>query len=191
MSVKFYNPGSKIYEKMAFDHPTNDVKQVNIIAYFQISAEEKSFFDVPTEVEVIAESGPMNVSVKFADRIQKDYKEYGLIRIEPTRDIRKKPFQADENAAPDEKAAKEKGDRFWRLYLEAKAREHIYNVEQAYAMGSVPTRARGVFALALKTLGLEDPADKVGTAVGRTQDSDRVKALEEQLAELTKLVKAK
>jgi hypothetical protein len=185
MAVKFYNPGSRLYEKMNFDHPTNDIKKVNLIAYYQIDAPEKSFFEVPTEVEVETESGPINVSVKFADRLQRDYKEYGLVRVDPGY---KKPIGEDENIARNEKDAKERGDRLWRDYLVLKAREHIQNVDQCNASGVVPMRAKGVYAHALKTLGMEDPADKVGSAVNRTQDSDRVQALEAQIAELRNLI---
>lgn len=184
MSVRFYNPGSRIFEKMAFDHPSKDIKSVNLIAYYQIDAPEKDFFEVPTEVEVHADSGPVNVSVKFADRIQKDFKDYGVVRIDPKRDVEKKPIADDENVALTNKEAKERGERLWKDYLLAMAREHISNVDMARAAGGVPMRAKGIYAQALKHCGIEDPADQVGTAVSKKQDSEEMSDLKAQIAEL-------
>jgi hypothetical protein len=42
---------------------------------------------------------------------------------------------------------------------------------------------------ALDELGIEDPADKVGVAVDRKQDSDEMAELKKTVAELMKLVK--
>lgn len=186
MSIRFYNPGSRLYEKMAFDHPTNDIKQVNLIAYYQIDAAERSFFEVPSEIEVQSDAGPISVSVRFADRIQKDYREYGVVRVDSKP---KHPILENENLAVNDKDAKERGDRLYRDYLEAKAREHVENVEKAYAMGAVPRRATGVYAQALKVCGLVDPADKVGAAIDKRQDSDEIALLKTQIAELQRLAK--
>lgn len=186
MAVKFYNPGSKIVEMIRFDHPTNDPKVQNTISYYPLSADEKSYFEVPTEVEVTSDNGPVSVVVRFAERLQKDYREYGLVRINP----KAKNIADDDNVALDEKAAKEKGDRLWREYLETKAREHIFNVEQAGAMGAVPQRARGVYKHALDVLGIADPADKVGTAINKTQDTVEMSEMKKRLAEMEKLVQS-
>lgn len=186
MAVRFYNPGSRIYEKLAFDHPTNDVKQVNLIAYYQIDAVEKDFFEVPTEMTIDAEQGEMTVSVRFADRIQKDYKDYGVVRVNP----KAKRVDDDDNVALNEKDAKIKGDRLYRDYLEAKAREHIANVDSAIAFGVVPTRAKGVYAQALKFVGMEDPADKVGSIVNSNRNVGEMHTLQAQLENMQKQIEA-
>lgn len=184
MPVRFYNPGSKVFEKLAFDHPINDVRSMNLISYWQFEAPEKSFFEVPTEIEVNTVNGLQAVSVKFAERVQRDYKDYGIVRIDPKV---KEPNPAD-NVAPSDKEAREKGERLWREFLEAKAREHIANVDQAKAYGVPPKRAFGVYAHALKVLGLHDPADVVGTVVESSRNTAEVKDLEKKVEELTRLI---
>ena len=188
MAIRFYNPGSKIQEMMRFDHPTNDIRKQNLVSYFQVNAAAESFFDVPTEMEVETDSGTITIAVKFAELIQHDYREYGVVRIDPKP---KKPISETDNAALTEKDAKAKGDGLWKDFLVAKAREHYLMVESAYAHGGIPSRARGIYAHALKVIGMEDPADKVGTAIGHTQESEKVTRLEEQVKQLMEMVTAK
>lgn len=187
MSVRFYNPGNRIYEQLRFDHPINiqDQRNINAVSYFQLEAPEKSFFEVPDVLEITPDSGePIQVSVDFASRVQRDFIDYGIVRIDLKRDTKKKPIREEENIATNDKDAKTKGDLRWREFLEAKAREHIQNVEQAHSIGGVPSRARGIYAHALKTLGIEDPADRVGNAIRRTDDNEKIANLERQVAEL-------
>lgn len=184
MAIKFYNPGSKIFEKLAFDHPTNDIKQMNLISYFQIDAGEKSFFEVPTEVNVNTESGEQAVSVRFAYRIQKDYKDLGVVRINP----KAKDINEDDNVALDEKGAKEKGDRLWRECMQNLVREHVKACAETRNNGLTPSRAKGTVAHAFKILGIEDPANDVADVLNRAQDNDRVAKLERELAELKTLL---
>ena len=187
MAVEFYNPGHRINEMMRFDHPTNDDKQMNNVSYFVVDAPEHGYFEIPSEVEVQTEQGPVQISVKFADRIQRDFREYGVVRIV---DPKKVTINEDDNTAADKKSAKEKGERLWSDYLVAKAREHIQNVETTFAIGGIPQRARGDFAHALKMLNMEDPADKVGVALSRAGDTETVKDLKAQIEELRGLVLA-
>ncbi len=179
--ITFYNPGMRICERLAFDHPTNDVKNVNLIAYYLVDAPQESFFTLPTQIPVSTVDGEERmVSVDFAKRFQNSYRDYGVVRI----DAKRKNVNPDDNIAANEKEAREKGDRLWRDFLEAKAREHIANVDQAVAAGVVPMRAKGVYAHALKVLRMQDPADKVGSVVQSNQNISEMSALQSQLAEL-------
>lgn len=179
--ITFYNPGTRICEKLAFDHPTNDIKNVNIIAYFLVDAPQESFFVLPTQIPVSTADGEERmVSVDFAKRFLISYRDYGVVRIDPKR----KDTSQDDNVASTEKEAREKGNRLWREYLEAKAREHIANVDQAVAAGAVPMRAKGVYAQALKMLRMEDPADKVGSVVKSNENISEISVLQAQLAEM-------
>ncbi len=183
MPVKFYNPGTKIDDTLRYDNPTSDPKYQNNIAYFQLHADAHSFFDVPTEQIVITDNGELVVPVRFADRVRMDYRDYGCIRINPR--LKAEDINEDDNVAVNEKDAKEKGDRLWKDYLLAKAREHILNCDQARAAGGVPMRAKGVYAHALKSLGMQDPADAVGTAVERSQTDANTAELQRQIKELS------
>lgn len=184
MAVKFYNPGSKIFEKLAFDHPTNDIKKMNTISYFQIDAGEKAFFEVPTEVAVEAESGEQFVAVRFAERIQKDYKNFGVVRINP----KAKDIHEDDNVALNEKDAKEKGERLWKECMMQLVREHKKAVQETRSNNLTPSRARGTVAHAFKTLGIEDPANDIEDVLARKQDTSEMETLKKQIADLTAMV---
>ena len=69
-----------------------------------------------------------------------------------------------------------------------KAREHIAQVELIRGQGMPPARATGIYKHALKTLGIADPADQVGTVVAANQQVAEVADLQKQLAEMRKLV---
>jgi hypothetical protein len=187
MAIKFYNPGTKIDDTLRFDHPTNDPKYQNNISYYQLHAEPQSFFEVPTVLVIKTETGgEVEVPVRFAPQIKLDYKSYGLVQINPNLEPAK--IHPDDNVAANEKDAKEKGDRLWQEYIVEKAREYILQVEQVRAMGGVPMRAKGVYAHALKSLNMSDPADLVGNQVVKTADDARFTAMQKQIEELTKLV---
>jgi hypothetical protein len=181
MAVKFYNPGSRIYEKLAFDHPVNDVTQMNLVAYFQVDAPARSFFEVPTEVEVETDNGPQSVSVRFADRIQADYRSLGVVRVNAKP---KQPIGEDENVALTDKEAQKKAERLWRDAMVELVREHKRLCDEARNHGLTPQRARGTVKHAMEELGIEDPANDVADVLKRSRDDDRVKKLEEELAEL-------
>lgn len=187
MAVKFYNPGSKIFEKLSFDHPTNDIKQMNTISYFQVDAAEKSFFEVPTEVAVYADSGEQFVAVKFADRIQKDYRELGVVRV----NAKAKDISDEDNVALTEKDAKDKGERLWKECMMNLVREHVKATHETRNHGLTPSRAKGTVAHAFKTLGIEDPANDVADVLSRSQDNDKVTKLEQELAEIRALLSKK
>lgn len=185
MAVKFYNPGTRIYEKLAFDHPTNDVKHMNLVAYYQIDAPAKAFFDVPTEVEVQTDNGPQSVSVRFADRIQADYRTLGVIRVNPRA---KQPVHEDDNVVLDAKDAKEKGDRLWKDAMIQLVREHKQRCDEARNANLTPQRAKGTVKHALEELGIEDPANDVEDVLKRKQNTSENDALKAQLAALQQQV---
>lgn len=185
--MKFYNPGTKIEDTLRFDHPTNDPKYQNNISYYKLVAEPQSFFEVPETIEIKTDTGSeLTVPVRFAPQIKLDYKSYGLIQINPKLDASK--IHPDDNLAANEKDAKEKGDRLWQEYIVEKAREYILQVEQVRAMGGVPMRAKGVYAHALKSLNMTDPADLVGNAVAKTAEDVRFATMQKQIEDLTRLV---
>ena len=184
MSIRFYNPGSRIYEKMAFDHPTNDIKSMNLVSYYTIDVGAKELFDVPTEVPVDAESGEQYVSVKFADRIQKDFKPLAVIRINP----KAKDINEDDNVAANESDAKKKGEILWREAMLQLVRDHKRSCDEARHAGLTPARARGTIAHALKTLGIEDPANDVADVLSRRQDQSEVSLLKSELADMQKML---
>lgn len=185
MSVKFYNPGPKIKETLRFDHPTNDPKYQNNVSYWDMVAPEKDFFEVPTIVDFqTAEGATVSVPVYFAPRIKEDYKTYGFIKID-TKFVESEANSGD-NVAKDEKTAKVKGDQRYGDYMLDKAREWILNVERIRAAGGVPNRASGVFAHALKAVGMSDPADPAGNASVNTSQDEKIARLERMLEELTK-----
>jgi hypothetical protein len=188
MPVKFYNPGPKIKETLRFDHPTNDPKYQNNVSYWDMVAPEKDFFDIPTIIEFQTVEGQMvSVPVYFAGRVKEDYKTYGFIKIDP-KYVETAETEGD-NVAADEKKAKIKGDLRYQDYMLDKAREWILNVERIRAAGGVPNRAGGVFAHALKAVGMADPADPAGNAMANTSQDEKIARLEKAIEELTKVKK--
>lgn len=184
MAVEFYNPGPAIYEKLRFDHPTNDIKSQNLISYFQIDVPGQSYFDVPTEVGVQTEQGEQFVSVRFADRIQADYRALAVVRVNP----KAKNINEEDNVAGDRKEAKVKAERLWRDAMLQLVREHEKTCYEIKAAGLKPQRAKGTIAHALKTLGIEDPANDVADVLERKRDTSEVDSLKQQIAELRSMV---
>ena len=190
MSVKFYNPGSPINEMMRFDHPTNDPKVQNLVSYWPIKVDEKSFFEVPTEITVMTLSGEeQNLAVSFWKRIKEDYRDFGVVMIDPKRDVKKKPIAEEDNVALNEKDAKEKGELLFKDAQFRLIREHETICIEARNNGHRPQRAKGNVAHALKTLGIEDPANDVEDVVKRKQDVSEVGArFRRQVEELKSLM---
>lgn len=188
MSVRFYNPSTLINEPLRYDNPVNDIKDTNLVAFHHIHAPEKSFFDVPTEISVETPEGEIIVPVKFADRIQALYRRYGVVRINPKP---KTPIIEDDNVALNEKDAKEKGERLWKDCMIDLIRAHTQQCAEIRSHNNIPMRARGMVAHALKTLGIEDPANDVVDVLSRKQDSGEVADLRKQIEELkTMMLKA-
>jgi hypothetical protein len=179
-TVRAYNPGSAIDEKLAFDHPTNDPRVQNLISYWGFRAPAESFFDIPTEQIVDTINGPQTVAVRFVERVKREYKDYGVTIVDP----KVKDPHPDDNVARDDKEAKQKGDRFWHEFLEFKAREHIENVDRAKAYNVPAKRAHGIYKHALNVLGLQDPADPVGNVIATSHNTADMVAMQNVVAQL-------
>jgi hypothetical protein len=189
MSVRFYNPGSRIHEMLTFDHPTNDVKEQNLISYFALDAEPGSFFEVPSEVEVQLEDGETRaVPVNFGKRITADFAKLGVVLIDPKRNTKKHPIGSEENVATNDKDAKIRAQELWEEAMYRLVREHEENCIKLRDNGHKPKRAFGNVAHALKTLGIEDPANDVEDVVRRKQDVSEVAQLKAQLAEMQTMI---
>lgn len=187
MAKRFYNPGNAINEMLRFDHPTNDPKDLNNVAYYRLEVGPRSFFEVPTHTEVETVNGIQEVAVGFWKRIKEDYRSYGVILIEP----KAKDVQDEDNVAASDKEAKERGDARFKEHLVSLAREHVARCEEARAYGGVPRRAIGNTAHALKVLNIADPADQVGTAVESSKKTAEISTLEEKIARLERLLEGK
>lgn len=187
MAKRFYNPGNAINEMLRFDHPTNEPKDLNNVAYYRLEVAPRSFFEVPTHTEVETANGPQEVAVGFWKRIKEDYRSYGVVLVDP----KARDAAGDDNVAASDKEAREKGDALFKEHLIALAREHVARCEEARAYGGVPRRAIGNTAHALKVLGITDPADQVGTAVESTKKTAEISALEEKINRLEKLLESK
>lgn len=189
MSVRFYNPGSRIKEMLTFDHPTNDAKEQNLISYYALDVEEKSFFEVPTEVTVQLEDGDSRtVPVQFGRRIKNDFAPLGVVLVDPKRDVKKKPIGEQDNVALNDKDARVRGEELWREAMFRLVREHEENCMKLRDNGHKPKRAFGNVAHALKELGIEDPANDVEDVVRRKQDVGEVAELKKQLDDMKTLV---
>lgn len=181
MAIRFYNPGTRINAKLTFDHPTNDIRVQNTISYHPLDAEEGSFFDVPTEVNVTTDNGDVAVPVNFYKRVKLDYRSFGVVMIDPRA---KQPIHEDDNVALTEKEAKEKGERLWRQCLLQHVREHERICIEARHNGLKPKPAFGNVKHALKVLGVEDPAEDIADVLARKQDTSEVATLKQTVANL-------
>ena len=185
--IRFYNPGPAFSEKMRFDHPTNDPKYLNNISFWIVNAEKESFFDCPTVVDVDSLQGTVQIAVQFADRLHKEFREFGIIRIDPKRDP--ETINPSEQIATNEKDAKSLGKAVWEDYMLQLAREHIETVERARNVGVIPARAMGLKAHALKVLGMQDPADAAGNLAKTNKDVPALEAIMAQMAEMARTIK--
>lgn len=185
--ARFYNPGTKIEDRLQYTHPTKDPRDGSTLSYHLLQAEEKDFFDVPDVLTLNMPEGELQVPVNFTKRVRSLYRDRGVILIDP------RAVDADENdnIAQNEQEAQKKGRRLWREHLKSIVQEHYTNVQEVRSNGGVPRAARGLTAFALKELNMEDPADQVGTItrVREQQGSDErlrqeLQALRDQLNQL-------
>jgi hypothetical protein len=185
MAKRFYNPGTAIDNRIQFDHPTNDIREQNIVSYWSFHAPAQSFFEIPTEIEVMTTEGSVrHVSVEFWKQIKTDYARYGVVLV----DQKAKPRDALDNVVSTDKEAREKGDELWKESLFQLYREHERLCMEARSAGAKPRRAIGPTAYALKVLNIEDPAGDIADVVQKKEDVSKVASLEAQIAELQKVV---
>lgn len=183
--ARFYNPGTKIDEKIQYTHPTKDPKEGSTLSYYGFAVDQKDFVDVPDVLNLISPEGEeLTVAVNFAKRIKKDYQNRGVILI----DSRLKDILDDDNAATDDKEAKRKGDLMWREHLKSIVQAHYTSVAETKSFGGVPRAAVGLTKYALNMLNMEDPADQVDTITRAKEGQASDAATQKQIADLTALV---
>lgn len=182
--MRFYNPGSKIQDQLAYTHPTKDPKEGSTLSYHLLQAEEKDFFEVPSQLTLDTPEGEVTVSVNFPKRVKALYLDRGVVMI----DDRLKDIPEDDNAASSDKEARIKGNAMWKEYLKSIVTAHYTAVAEIKQNGGVPRAAKGLTSYAIKALGMEDPADQVDTITrakeGQVSNADTQK----QITDLTALV---
>lgn len=183
--ARFYNPGTKIDEKIQYTHPTKDPKEGSTLSYYGFAVDQKDFVDVPDVLNLISPEGEeLTVAVNFSKRIKKDYQNRGVILVDP----RLKDILDDDNAATDDKEAKRKGDSMWREHLKSIVQAHYTSVAETKSFGGVPRAAVGLTKYALNMLNMEDPADQVDTITRAKEGQATDAATQKQIADLTALV---
>lgn len=184
---RFYNPGTKIDEKVQYTHPTKDPKEGSTLSYYPFMVAERDFVEVPDVLTLDTPEGEVTVAVNFAKRIRKDHQSRGVILI----DSRLKNILDDDNAAADDKEAKRKGDLMWREYLKTIAQEHVTRCEEIRSMGNVPRGAFGLTKYALDFVGMSDPALSVEMFTkdkeSRTSNAEMVALMQSMRDEINQL----
>lgn len=177
---RFYNPGTKIDEKIQYTHPTKDPKEGSTLSYYTFSVDAKEFVDIPDTLTLDTPEGEVTVAVNFGKRIKKDYQARGVVLV----DARLKNVLDDDNAAADDKDARRKGDLMWREHLKSIAQQHYTSVAETKSFGGVPRAAVGLTKYALNMLNMEDPADQVDTITRAKEGQASNLATQEQIAQL-------
>ncbi len=179
--ARFYNPGTKIENRVQYTHPTKDPKDGNTLSYYIFAVGAKDFVDVPDTLTLDTLEGEISVAVNFAKRIKKEYQSQGVILV----DSRLKNILDDDNAATDDKGAKVKGDKMWREHLKSIAQGHYTSVAETKSFGGVPRAAVGLTKYALDFLNMEDPADQVDTITRAKEGQTTNVETQKQIADLT------
>jgi hypothetical protein len=153
--VRFYNPGDRITEPINYSLP--GMGDIHCVARWVVEAEEKSFFQVPTELRLMVDG--TKLSVDFPETVLQRFKNRGVIMIddewEPSGD---EDYNERMPIARNEDEAYEKGAARWRKYLESIVRAHVETCGRARAQGGFPIEAQGFTKRAFKLLNMHDPA---------------------------------
>lgn len=187
--LTFYNPGLKIAEMLAYDHPfriKQDPRHVQP-AYHQIHVEEGEFFEVPATVTIVdPDSGSEQEAPipQIYHRMMALYRERGLVLVEKESE-RPKTRKGDDHIADTKREAKELGDEYHRTFLLNKVREWYQIVERVRSEGGVPTAATGLYKHALKKLQHSDPADRVDAIEHERKSSGDSRDTNKRIDELT------
>jgi hypothetical protein len=88
---------------------------------------------------------------------------------------------ADRPFAGNKEEAVHKGRTMWKTYLVGLAQTHKDHVNEMRVRGLTALPAQGLTKYAIKTLGLEDPALDVQTAIEKKENTTEVDALRAQL----------
>lgn len=154
--VKFYNPGDRFSEPIRYTLPGIG-GDIHCVANWTVTAEEKGFFQVPTELRLLMDGTRINVD--FPTTVLQRFKDRGVICIddewEPGEDEdrnERMPF------ARNDQEAQVKGDAKWIKYLQGIVRNHIEACQRAKSAGGFPLEAQGFTKRAFKLLNMKDPA---------------------------------
>ena len=169
----FYNAGTKIQETLQFDYPGRDPKVESLVAHWSLIVEPESFFEVPS---MIAPEG-RPVWTQWDQEIMKRHGGKRVVQVVASYvdDGADVPFAADR-----EKAV-HKGKTMWKAYLVGLVQTHKDHVNEMRVRGLTALPAQGLTKFAIKTLGLEDPALDVQTAIEKRDNTSEVDALKAQL----------
>lgn len=153
--VRFYNPGDRFSEPINYSLP--GMGDIHCVARWLVEAEEKSFFQVPTELRLLQDGTRVNVD--FPTTVMQRFKDRGVVMV----DDEWEPGDDEDRAermpiARSEDEAKEKGERRWLKYLQDIVKNHINACDRARAAGGFPLEAQGFTKRALKLLNMKDPA---------------------------------
>lgn len=188
-TMLFYNPGPKILERMAYDHPIRlrserGEDRGTSLAYQPIEAPEKGFFEVPSSITVFSEELGIDQEVpigRIYERMMELHREEGIVLVEEVRHPRR---ALDPNIAKNRKEAQDLGDELHKEYLQNKCNEWYRIVDEVKSAGGVPRRAEGLFRYALKKMHYADPADRVDTIENERASAREAKESAGTMAEL-------
>lgn len=173
--AKMYNAGDRINETLNFSLP--DGHDIHVVGKWHMDAPERSFFDVPTEMQV----GFATIRVEFVRDILLKFGDRGLILVDKNREPG--TILETEPVASNEDEAKRKGEANWKGYLRKVAQIYLDEGAQIRAAGGMPRAPHGFTKRALKLLNIADPTEEVFIKAGQQQTE--VDALRQQLAELS------
>jgi hypothetical protein len=169
----FYNAGTKIQETLQFDYPGRDPKVESLVAHWSLLVEPASFFEVPSMI--MPEGRP--VWTGWDQEIMKRHGGKRVVQVIATYVDNGEDLPI---AATREEAVK-KGRVMWQSYLVGLVQTHKDHVSEMRVRGLTALPAQGLTKYAIKTLGLEDPALDVQTAIERKENTSEVEALKAQL----------
>lgn len=181
---RFYNPGTKIEEMLGYDNPLLDARDCSLRAYFQLRAEEKSFFTVPRELKTALDS---SIYPQFDKSILGRHAARGVVLV----DKNAENVDPDEPIATTDQEAKQKGDAKWSVYLRTTAQEWMDHIARCREQSLQPKPAQGFHKYALTALGIVDPADTVDNMLSTRASDGEVGQMKKELAELRKLISEK
>ena len=169
----FYNAGTKINETIQFDYPGRDIRVENLTARWQLIAEGESFFEVPAMIM----PGGVPVWTGFDVEIIKRHGGKQVVQVVPNYvdngdDL---PYAATREEAVVKARTTSKS------YLVGLAQQHKDHVSEMRVRGMTALPAQGLTKYAIRTLGIEDPALDVQTAIEKTANTSEIDALRAQL----------
>jgi hypothetical protein len=188
--MRFYNPGTQISQMIPYTNTTKNPRDGSTISNHLFIAPEKDFVEVPDVITLMTPEGEATIPVGFGRHLKRVFAERGLVHVNP----KAVNILDDDNTATNDKEARMKGDQMWKEYLKDKVTEWYSIVADIKAQGGAPRKATGLFAFALRSLHMEDPADTVDTILRVKEDKvsndDTQRQIEELKAQVQQLIGA-